>query len=479
MPCDNQPLLDALLGTASVAGLRVAADGTIHSIGNATQLCGWLPAGEPPPCAGQALKSVLEPLFENHERARIEHAIEIRRAHTDAPPETLYNLISPVRPRGPSRSFNIGLLPLADATPGEWLLTITETTALHSLSVALEQARTARDLALAVLGIEASALHAFLQRATTDIASFRTLMRQPARTQSAMHEKLDHLLAIVEPLRQAADALPIAAVATPLGQLGNQLAELLAKESCSGDNLLPLALPLDAASTAVTMAVLLDERRRTARISKPAWSIAQQSPPWHEVCEQNCAELVRRLANRHNVLVTLRMRGIAQVPESCQRVVELALRPLLRNAVRHGIESPMVRAAAGKPASGKITVTITDRGADSIEMTVHDDGCGFDLARIRAAAEHSGLGNREELVEMEPRRLVSLVFRRRFSTAGLDEAPTEDDGVAQLRQLLLPQGGTISVATKPLRYTMFSVRLPVTAAAAPISAARRVRSAAS
>lgn len=477
MRCDDQPLIDAMLGAAGVAGLRVGADATMLAIGNEMQLRDWLPPEKPMPRTGETVGVVLQLMFEGADLARATEAVAERSARCDAPPQAVAGLGSRARQRGMQpRSFDLGLLSLNGGVPGEWLMTITETTAIRSLSVALEQARSAHDLALTVLATEPGALRALLQRAANDIASFRALLRQPARSQDALQDKLDRLLAVVEPLRQAAEALPMDAVATPLAQLGAQLTALRDRDSPSGDDLLPLALPLDAASTVVAAALSLDEQRRAVQATAPTRVSGRRALPWHEVCEQNCNELIRRAARRHGVLVGLRMRGIALVPESCHRIVELALRPLLRNAVRHGIEPPPDRIAGGKPAEGKITVTFNDRGAEGIEMTVHDDGRGFNLERIRAAAERSGLGSPEELAEIEPHRLVSFVFRRRFSTAGLDDEPAEDEGVAHLRQLLLRQGGTVSVATKPHRYTMFSVRLPATAiAASPITAAREAR----
>jgi signal transduction histidine kinase len=467
MHCDDQQLIDALLGAAGVAGLRIAADGTILSICNEMQLRDWLPPEKPMPRTGETLDVVLRLMFEGSEHARVKQALS-------GPCEAITGVTSRGRIRGMQpRSFDLGVLPQRGATSGEWLLTITETTAVRTLALALEQSRSAHDLALTVLGTEPSALRAFLQRAANDVASFRALLRQPARSQPALHEKLDRLLAIMEPLRQAAEALPMHTASVPLERLGTQLAQLRDCESPSGDDLLPLALPLDAISTVAAAALSLDEQRRAAQASSPQRKFQRQVLPWHEVCEQNCAELVRRAATRHGVLAGLRMRGLALVPESCHRSVELALRPLLRNAVRHGIESPPARIAAGKPAAGRITVSFTDRGAEGIEITVHDDGRGFDLERIRTAAERSGLGSHEELAVIEPHRLVSFVFRRRFSTTGLDEEPAEDEGVAALRQQLLRQGGTVSVATKHGRYTMFTVRLPAVAGAAPLISATR------
>ena len=58
---------------------------------------------------------------------------------------------------------------------------------------------------------------------------------------------------------------------------------------------------------------------------------------------------------------------------------------LLRNAVDHGIESPDVRVAAGKPAEGRLTLSAArDRSAVLIRVT--DDGRGIDRDRVLARA---------------------------------------------------------------------------------------------
>ena len=91
------------------------------------------------------------------------------------------------------------------------------------------------------------------------------------------------------------------------------------------------------------------------------------------------------------VLARLKMTGAELVPARHQRHVDAILHPLLDNALQHGIEDLERRLKAGKPAAGQITVTFRDMGAEGIEMTVHDDGAGFDVDRIGRAAVSSGL----------------------------------------------------------------------------------------
>src|SRR5262249_46609268 len=55
-----------------------------------------------------------------------------------------------------------------------------------------------------------------------------------------------------------------------------------------------------------------------------------------------------------------------------------ALVQAVRNAVAHGIEPPAARAAAGKPAEGRITIEVIRRG-NRVAFLCVDDGAGVDV----------------------------------------------------------------------------------------------------
>jgi two-component system, chemotaxis family, sensor kinase CheA len=67
-----------------------------------------------------------------------------------------------------------------------------------------------------------------------------------------------------------------------------------------------------------------------------------------------------------------------------------ALLQIVRNAVAHGIEAPEVRAAAGKPALGKVSLQVHRRG-NRVAFACQDDGGGFDVAALRRAVVTRGL----------------------------------------------------------------------------------------
>src|SRR3546814_8098247 len=68
---------------------------------------------------------------------------------------------------------------------------------------------------------------------------------------------------------------------------------------------------------------------------------------------------------------------------------------LVRNAIDHGIESPGVRTAAGKPEQGQVRLSAQQEG-DHVTIEVRDDGAGIDPDKIRDSALRKGLIDRSE-----------------------------------------------------------------------------------
>ncbi|MEZ5227298.1 MAG: Hpt domain-containing protein [Acidimicrobiales bacterium] len=89
---------------------------------------------------------------------------------------------------------------------------------------------------------------------------------------------------------------------------------------------------------------------------------------------------------------------------------------LVRNAVDHGLESPEVRAEAGKPAQGTIRLSAIQDGGHVI-IEVADDGGGIDPYRIAQSALEKRLITQSELDTMTDTERVELILRPGFSTA--------------------------------------------------------------
>jgi chemosensory pili system protein ChpA (sensor histidine kinase/response regulator) len=135
---------------------------------------------------------------------------------------------------------------------------------------------------------------------------------------------------------------------------------------------------------------------------------------------------------------------------------------LVRNAIVHGIETPVERLAAGKRETGEITIEVRQEG-NEIVVVVADDGAGLNLERIRARALGKGLIGPDQHVS--DRELMELIFAPGFSTATeVTELAGRGVGMDVVRAELGSFGGRVAVASARGRGTRFTLYLPLTLA---------------
>ncbi len=135
---------------------------------------------------------------------------------------------------------------------------------------------------------------------------------------------------------------------------------------------------------------------------------------------------------------------------------------LVRNSIGHGIESPAVRQAIGKPGKGRITLSAKHSGANVV-LTVADDGAGLDVERIRAKAIENGLIS--EQAELTEREIYALIFEPGFSTAQeISNLSGRGVGMDVVRQAIDALRGSIEVRSEEGKGTTFSLKLPLTLA---------------
>jgi two-component system chemotaxis sensor kinase CheA len=135
---------------------------------------------------------------------------------------------------------------------------------------------------------------------------------------------------------------------------------------------------------------------------------------------------------------------------------------LIRNAIDHGIEDPARRAAAGKPAEGRIELSAAHVGAE-ILISVSDNGAGLDTARIRAKAEEQGLI--APGATASDQEIYQFLFHPGFSTAKTVSALSgRGVGMDVVKRTIEAMRGAIDISTVPGKGTEITLRLPLTLA---------------
>lgn len=173
--------------------------------------------------------------------------------------------------------------------------------------------------------------------------------------------------------------------------------------------------------------------------------------------------LVRDLAKKTGKEIDLVLKGEdTELDKTVVEVIGDPLMHLIRNSVDHGIESPEVRRAMGKPEIGTVTLDAYHEG-NHIAILITDDGAGLDLDKIRSIAVSKGLiGEREDLSERE---VANLIFLPGFSTADkVTDISGRGVGMDVVKKALNNLGGMVDITTRQGKGTTFTIRLPLTLA---------------
>jgi two-component system chemotaxis sensor kinase CheA len=134
---------------------------------------------------------------------------------------------------------------------------------------------------------------------------------------------------------------------------------------------------------------------------------------------------------------------------------------LLRNAVDHGIEAPSLRAAAGKPETGTITLGAAVSG-DHLTLTLQDDGAGINLEAVRRRAVVGGLLASHDAERASEAELLDQIFLPGFSTRQqVSELSGRGVGLDVVRTRVERMHGRVHVESRPGQGTTFTITVPL------------------
>jgi two-component system chemotaxis sensor kinase CheA len=161
----------------------------------------------------------------------------------------------------------------------------------------------------------------------------------------------------------------------------------------------------------------------------------------------------------------LRLETSGEDTEIDKSMLELLGDPLVhlvRNAADHGIESPEVRKAAGKPEEGVITLKAFHRSG-RIVIQISDDGAGIDTDVIRDKAIERGLIAADS--QLSDDQLRMLVFEPGFSTReSISDFSGRGVGMDVVRRNVQQLNGSVSLVSEMGRGSTLSIELPLTLA---------------
>jgi chemosensory pili system protein ChpA (sensor histidine kinase/response regulator) len=142
-------------------------------------------------------------------------------------------------------------------------------------------------------------------------------------------------------------------------------------------------------------------------------------------------------------------------------VLERMIAPLehmLRNAVDHGLESTEARLAAGKPAQGRISLSLVHEGSEVV-LEMSDDGAGVPLAAVRHKAIKRGL--LDPTSDVSDHDILQFILQPGFSTAAkVTQISGRGLGMDVVHEEVKQLGGSMTIHSSTGSGATFRIRLP-------------------
>lgn len=363
----------------------------------------------------------------------------------------------------------------------------------RELQESQEKAQAQLDLLLRILHVDPNSLTSFLSDTETSLKMVNTILRDPARDESAFRSKVDNIYRQIHAVKGEASALGLKTVEQRAHAFEDLLNDIKTRSNISGNDFLPLVLKLDdlfshLGQVREMLGRLVDLHQAIATRNGPGQQdhqskIEVDSEEMNDLLgskgdpregtsalealmsgsglQRTLDKLAQKVADNCAKQVELECTGFDAIPESYRRSIKDIAIQLVRNAVVHGIESPMERRDASKPEFGHLAVEFVDHGAQGMELVVKDDGRGLQLDRIKQVAVERGVLTAAQAALLDQRQAMSLIFRPGFSTA---DTVTSDAGrgagMDLVRSLVADLQGRVGMSTAKGRYTRFKVWLP-------------------
>jgi two-component system, chemotaxis family, sensor kinase CheA len=137
---------------------------------------------------------------------------------------------------------------------------------------------------------------------------------------------------------------------------------------------------------------------------------------------------------------------------------------IIRNSVDHGIETPEVREAKGKPRKGTLSIRAYNEG-NNVIIEIIDDGKGINVEAVKEKAREKGLMTESEINALSLRDAMGLVFIPGLSTAKkVSNVSGRGVGMDVVKTNIEKMNGRVTIDSEEGQWTRLTLRLPLTLA---------------
>ncbi|ETT85877.1 chemotaxis protein CheA [Viridibacillus sp. FSL R5-0477] len=174
-------------------------------------------------------------------------------------------------------------------------------------------------------------------------------------------------------------------------------------------------------------------------------------------------KMVRQLTRELNKKVNLEIIGAeTELDRTVIDEIGDPLVHLIRNGLDHGVESPEVRRAKGKPEEGTIVLRAYHSG-NHVFIELEDDGAGINREKVLSKAISKGVVTPEVAASMTDNQVNELILSSGFSTADvISDVSGRGVGLDVVKSTIESLGGNITIESTEGKGSLFSIQLPLT-----------------
>lgn len=178
---------------------------------------------------------------------------------------------------------------------------------------------------------------------------------------------------------------------------------------------------------------------------------------------EKMTRIVRKLSREQGKKVELKLLGAnTELDKLIMEDISDPLMHLIRNAIDHGIESPLERIRTGKDEKGTIKLSSYQKG-NHVVIEVEDDGRGIDLAKVKRKALEKGLIKSVDAIS--ERDAMDLIFLPGFTTSdAVSNVSGRGVGMDVVRNNIANVSGMVDVESRVGSGTRVIITLPITLA---------------
>ena len=349
----------------------------------------------------------------------------------------------------------------------------------------LEKERAQNDMQIemltTILNVNPKIINEFISNTKSNIDKINNILKNPGSSQYELESKLKAIYREMHSLKGEASALKLHSFTKIASDAEDKLYGLQNQGKLSGNDFLPLAVHLDdllsLSNTIETLGERINQSPASSAAPAPAAAAPSSATTGSDLGDnivldepadtdshlfEYYQDFVREIAARQGKQVQLNSDSVAtvKIPDHLNKAVKEISIQLVRNAVVHGVESPSVRMALGKPSVGKIDLEMRNDEKDFV-ITIEDDGQGINYDSIRERLVTLGRYSADEARDLERGQLLKELFSSGFSTKeSADEDGGRGVGLDIIKAQVKEYDGTLNVNSELGKMTRFVITLP-------------------